>query len=172
MQRDLGVLALLEDPRPHRLALSLGELLDELEDRLIARGGQLVDPGEVIVVEDLRLEGQPAASPILDTTATPALEQLVSGDAEHPRTGRATAPVAEASCDEEDRREHLCREVGGHFAVARFAQQEGHDGRQMATVEDGERLSVAGEDRRQELPVGVLRVLWHSTDTLRQGAIV
>lgn len=71
---DVGVFAFLDHPRPDRLALGLGELFDQLEDRLIGSGGELVDAREVVVVEHLGLEREPAAGAILDPAVSPALE--------------------------------------------------------------------------------------------------
>jgi hypothetical protein len=61
LQRDLRVVAFVDDPRANRLALALGQLLDELEHRLLTRRGELVDAGEIVVVEDFGLESQAPA---------------------------------------------------------------------------------------------------------------
>ena len=151
-----------DDPRADRVALALGKLLDELEDRYSRPGRQLLDPGEIVVVEHLGLEGQPPPGAILDPPAPPAFQQLVPGDAEHPRARRARAARPESPREQEDRGEHLGGQVGGHLPIAGLAQQEGDDGRQVAAVERGERLPVAGHHRGQELTVGRCGWLWTS----------
>jgi len=77
---------------------------------LVRRGSELVDTREIVVVEHLRLEREPAARPILDPAPPTALEQLVARDPEHPRSRRTRSARAEPPGREEDRREHLGRE--------------------------------------------------------------
>ena len=100
---------------------------------------EFIHTGEVVVVEHLGLEREPAPGAILDPAPSAALEQLVAGYPEDPRPRRAGAARAEALRDQEDRREHLSCEVGRGLPVAGLAEQEADHRGEVAPVERRER---------------------------------
>ncbi|MGA2928223.1 MAG: hypothetical protein ABSG43_19940 [Solirubrobacteraceae bacterium] len=160
LARDFGIATSLQHPRAKGKTLPFGKPIHERE-RVRASARELVDPGEVGIVEHLGCQRQTAPRPVLDAPATAALTQLVLSDPAHPGNGRTSTPRPEASRDQENRREHLGREIRGRLSITRLMNEIRDHGGKVATVKRRERRTIPRGNGREQLAIRSLLIHCH-----------
>jgi hypothetical protein len=161
-RRQVGVGLLVQDVRPNRLTLRLGQLVQRHQQRVgrVARVDQRLDPLERRVAHRHALDSEPLARPPFDRAALPRPVQHVARDPQQPPE-RALALVPEAARAGDRGRERLSGQVRRQLGIARPSRQvPGHD-RLVPAVEDRERLGVPAAGAAQQLTVGGGRMRIH-----------
>jgi hypothetical protein len=133
--------------------LPLRKPIHEIKRATTASTSKLVDPGEVGIIQHLRLQPDTPARSILNPPATPALTQLVLSYPAYPRDSRTTTARPETPRDQKHRREHLGREVRRRLSITRLTHEVAHHAGKVATVEHGESRTIARGDRREQLAI-------------------
>jgi hypothetical protein len=110
----------------------------------------VLDPLEVVVVDDQRRHSEPPARAILDHAAAPALGQLVLGDPEQPGARRRLAhPVPRTRVQRGG--EHLGGQVGSDFGIGGAPDEERQHRALVALVEGRERDRIPWRRRQHAL---------------------
>jgi hypothetical protein len=153
LPRDLGIRALVEDPRADGIALRHGQSSQQpVQQTDVGKGRELFDPLEVAVLEDDPLVAQPRAGRTLDLGTAAAVEQLVLGNLEQPARGRTSVRIEPLEAGD-DRRERLGGQIERELARVSAPQVVAGDDRQPSPVELRERLIIATCGRAQQVAV-------------------
>jgi hypothetical protein len=141
--RDLGVVAFVDDTRPHPILLITRKLVHQRPHGAVVCRDSL----DRLVGQDQRRHAQPAPGRVLDATPAATHRQLAAGDAEQPR-GRRRLSGPKAVGARERRGERLGRQVGRDLRISSTGEEVAQHLALVAAIESAETGGLA--TRRRE----------------------